>query len=117
MAAGSTHFALRTTLRDGLAVVGVVGELDCATVVQLRTQLSDLAEPGRVILVDLSDTEFMDCSAIHVLAMSSDRQRQLGGELVLDSPRPAVSRVLGWTQFDRTITVIHRTGACTEDRV
>jgi hypothetical protein len=60
----STPFDLKTEVHDGLAVVAVAGELDRATAPRLRAVLSEMAEPGRVILVDLSDTEFMDCAGL-----------------------------------------------------
>ena len=106
IASAPAPFSLRTTVRDGLAVVAVVGELDCATAPELGRVLDGL-DPGRVVLVDLSETEFMDCAGVGVLADSYRRQCQLGGELFLDAPRRAVSRVLQWTQLDRMITVLH----------
>ena len=104
---GQTPFDLTTTERDGLAVVSVVGELDCATAPLLGAVLGGLADPGRVILVDLSDTEFLDCAGVGVLANAYQHLCQLGGALFLDSPRREVSRVLRWTQLDRMITILH----------
>jgi anti-anti-sigma factor len=94
-------------VRDGLAVVAVIGELDIATAPRLADVLGRLADPGRVILVDLSDTKFMDCAGVDVLARSHERQCHLGGELLLDSPAPVVSRVLECTHFDKMITILH----------
>jgi anti-sigma B factor antagonist len=107
MASRPAPFSLRTTVRDGLAVVAVAGELDCATAPRLSTVLDGLAEPGRVILVDLSDTEFMDCAGVGALARSYEHQCQLGGELLLDSPPRAVCRVLERTHLDKMITILH----------
>jgi anti-anti-sigma factor len=100
-----TRFDLKTTVRDGLAVVAVVGELDCATAPRLSKALVDLAEPGRVILVDLSDTEFMDCAGVAPLVAACERQREVGGQVILDAPTRAVSRVIECTQLDKTMTV------------
>jgi anti-sigma B factor antagonist len=107
LASPPTPFTLRTKVRRA-AVVAVLGELDCDTALRLREVLDRLAEPGRVVLVDLADTEFLDCAGIGVLATCHQRQRQLGGELLLDSPRPAVSRVLKLTEVDTMITVLRR---------
>jgi anti-anti-sigma factor len=100
-----TPFDLKTTVHDGLAVVVVVGELDLATAPQLSQALTDLAEPGRVILVDLSDTEFMDCAGLAPLLAACERQRELGGDLFLEAPSGAVSRVIECTQLDKVVTV------------
>jgi anti-sigma B factor antagonist len=99
-------FDLKSSLRDGLAVVAVFGELDCATAPQLSQVLAEMAEPGRVILVDLSDTEFMDCAGSAPLIAACHRQRELGGDLILDAPTGAVSRVIERTELDQVITVV-----------
>jgi anti-sigma B factor antagonist len=100
-----SSFEVKTTEPNGLAVVAVVGELDVATVPQLSQELDGLAEPGRVILVDLSETEFMDCAGIAALVVASEHQRELGGDLILDAPTRAVSRLIECTQIDKLVTV------------
>jgi stage II sporulation protein AA (anti-sigma F factor antagonist) len=100
-----TPFDLKTTVHDGLAVVAVVGELDLATAPRLSEVLAAMAEPGRVILVDLSDTEFMDCAGLAPLLAACEHQRELGGDLFLEAPSGAVSRVLECTHLDKVMTV------------
>jgi stage II sporulation protein AA (anti-sigma F factor antagonist) len=100
-----TPFDLKTTMHDGLAVVVVVGELDLATAPRGSEALTEMAEPGRVILVDLSDTEFMDCAGLAPLLAACEHQRELGGDLFLEAPSGAVSRVLECTQLDKAMTV------------
>jgi anti-anti-sigma factor len=100
-----TPFDLKTAMYDGLAVMAVVGQLDCATAPRLSEALAEMAEPGRVILVDLSGTVFIDCAGLAPLAAACGRQRQLGGDLVLDAPTAAVSRVIECTQLDKVVTV------------
>jgi anti-sigma B factor antagonist len=59
--------------------------------------LDDLTDEPRDVVVDLGPTEFVDCAGIGVLAVAHDRRRQLGGELVLESPSRAASKVLDLT--------------------
>ena len=94
-----TPFDVTATERDDLATVAVMGELDCDTAPRLCQVLASLADPGRVILVDLSQTEFMDCAGIAPLVAAHRRQRELGGDLILDSPGGAVSRVIERTNW------------------
>ena len=108
MNTGRTPFDLTTTERDGLAVVAVVGDLDCATAPGLSQALASLAVLDRVIVVDLSRTEFMDCAGTAPLVDAHTRQQDLGGELILDSPRGEVSKVIELTQLDTFITIIGR---------
>ena len=100
-----TPFDVKADVHDGLAVVSVVGELDIATASRLSHLLTELAEPGRVVLVDLSDTDFMDSTGIAELAIACKHQRELGGDLILDAPNRAVSKVIEISGMDRVMTV------------
>ena len=93
-----TPFDVTATQRDDLTRVAVMGELGNHTAPRLTQVLVSLADPGRVILVDLSQTEFMDCAGIASLVAACRRQRELGGDLILDSPGGAVSRVIERTE-------------------
>ena len=92
-------------MRDGLAIVAVAGELDRATAPEVSKALTSLAERDRVVLVDLSGIEFVDCAGIALLARAWRRQRELGGELVLDVSSEAVSKLIERTKLDREITL------------
>jgi anti-anti-sigma factor len=90
-------FDLKTTECNGLAIVAVRGELDCATAPRLRAALDGLDAVGRIVRIDLSATDFMDCAGVGVLVVSHRRLSHLGGELVLVSPSDPVRRVLELT--------------------
>jgi anti-sigma B factor antagonist len=100
-----TPFDVTANVHDGLAVVSVVGELDLATAPRLSHLLAEVAEPGRVVLVDLSHTDFLDSTGIAELAIACKHQRELGGDLILDAPNKAVSKVIELTALDRVMTV------------
>ena len=59
----------------------------------------------KVVLVDLSDTDFMDSTGIAELAIACKHQRELGGDLILDAPNRAVSKVIEISGLDRVMTV------------
>jgi anti-sigma B factor antagonist len=98
-------FDVKTTVSDGLAMVTVRGDLDCATAPRLRAALEGLYEAGRTVLIDLSATDFMDCAGVGLLVVAHRRLRDLGGDLVLDSPSAPVRRVLELTGSLDVITV------------
>jgi anti-anti-sigma factor len=106
---GRTPFDLTIAEHDGLTVMCIAGELDCATAPLLSEALAHVAEPGRVVLVDMHDTEFVDCAGLAPLVAAYERQRELGGDLILDSPRGEVSRAIALTQLDSFIPVVGRT--------
>jgi anti-sigma B factor antagonist len=86
-------------------VVAVLGELDCATAPRLSEALADLVEPGRVVLVDLSHTEFVDCAGLAPLVVACQHQRERGGDLVLKGPTGEVAKVIKRTELDKVMTV------------
>jgi anti-anti-sigma factor len=90
-------FEVETTERNGLATVTIRGELDCATAPSLRAALEDLDAVARVVRIDLSAADFMDCAGVGVLVVSHRRLSRRGGGLVLDSPSGPVRRVLELT--------------------
>jgi anti-sigma B factor antagonist len=87
----------------GCTVVKLRGELDIASVPELRDQLIvvlDRRTPG-LMVIDLSDLEFIDSSGTAVLVNTQRRARLLGCTLALVAPQPAVSRVLQICGLDR----------------
>ena len=57
-----------TDLGDGVAVVAVAGEADLYTAPELKAALADAIEGGaRCVLVDLSQTTFIDSTTLGVL--------------------------------------------------
>jgi anti-anti-sigma factor len=90
-------FDVTIAATEGIVKVAVLGDLDCASAPRLRRVLDGLTDDPRDVVVNLGSTEFVDCAGIGVLAVAHDRRRQLGGELVLESPSSAASRVLDLT--------------------
>ena len=80
-------------LPSGGQVLGVRGELDLATVSEMEQVLAD-TEQSQVLVVDLSECEFLDSSAVHVLLAAARRAADAGGELALVVPEGGVRRVL-----------------------
>jgi anti-anti-sigma factor len=77
-------------------VVRACGELDLATVPDLRVRLLAAVErhPAGVV-VDLSQVTFADCSALAALVAARNRARELGRPLpVLRGTPPKVARLL-----------------------
>jgi anti-sigma B factor antagonist len=88
-----------TTLR-------VEGELDIATAGRLRREVGALLGTGcRHLVVDLSDTEFMDSSGLGALVWAAHRLHAAGGDLVAVNPSAAVARTLEITGVDRLLAL------------
>jgi len=89
---------------DGVAVVVAVGEFDLATSDRLREALeSAVSEVGPRVVVDLSDTSFLDSSCIGVLVVAGRDAHANGGWVRLLTPHDNVRRVLALTQVDELL--------------
>lgn len=82
-------------------VLEVGGELDLYTAPRLSSQVGELIARGATSLVfDLTETTFIDSSALHVLLDARKRVRAEGGEVVIVCPSPQVRRVFEVTGVD-----------------
>ena len=83
--------------RSGVAVA-LAGELDLATVGEVRRTLEHLRGLGwRDFVVDLQALTFLDSTGVHLLLETYDRALAAGGSLTVVSATPEVHRVLELT--------------------
>ncbi|MFJ9576446.1 STAS domain-containing protein [Streptomyces sp. NPDC101191] len=88
---------------DRTAVLVVEGELDMETADLLGAHLTEQLRQGRRRLVlDLSALDFMDSSGLNVLIRAVQKARDVGGDLYLAAPTPAVRRILEITGVTMT---------------
>lgn len=74
--------------------VSVRGELDLASAAELRAQLEKVAaDHPPVLVVDLTETSFVDSSGLGAIAGGLRAQRQHGGSLEVIGCAPHVQRV------------------------
>ncbi|GGM07156.1 MULTISPECIES: STAS domain-containing protein [Micromonospora] len=98
------RFDVRTRIGDHVVDVWAVGEVDLATVGQLRGAL--WAAPARPVLrLHLSGVRLLSATGVRALVAAHLRIRARGGELVLVDPDPVVSRVLRATGLHRVIPI------------
>jgi len=90
---------------DGVCLVAIRGEFVFFTAPVVRGVFASASSRGQPVLVDLSETEFMDASAVRLLCELSQR---LGGRrrlCVVASPRGVVRRLLGLTDMELQVTL------------
>ena len=87
---------------NGYQIVSVTGELDIATAEQAYSYISEVID-GRPapVTVDLSGLTFCDASGLGVLARAARYARQKGRQLMLDSARPPLLKIMRITGLDR----------------
>jgi anti-sigma B factor antagonist len=92
-----------TAMHGGLdtAWVHVVGELDIATVPELARTLRESQQRARLVVLDLRELSFIDCSGVHAIVNASLRARAAERKLVLVRGCPDVYRLFRLTEsFD-----------------
>jgi anti-sigma B factor antagonist len=96
---------MRALLRNvgRVTVCQVVGNLEFATAADFRSALADLG--ARHLVLDLSGMAFIDSTGVGALLGALRRAREHGGDVVLCSPRPSVSRVLGLVGIGRLVPI------------
>jgi len=89
---------------DGGVVLAPTGRLTVVTAPNLRSAVADrIAAGDRIIVVDLSATDFVDSSGLGALVSCLKSARQAGGDLRIVAPTEQVSMVLKMTNLDRIL--------------
>ena len=102
-----TALELKTSDREGAAVVELTGELDIATAPKLEDEVRRLeAEGGKLIAIDLRGLEFMDSSGLRALLAADTRARERGARLVLVRGDDRIQRVLRITRLDERLEIV-----------
>ena len=81
----------------GAASVQVSGELDVATASRLEATLLAARAHARLVLLDLREVSFMDCSAVHVIVDASRVARPAGARLLVAGTSERVDVVFEMT--------------------
>ena len=87
----------------GHVLVTVAGEVDIATVPQLRERVAALAASGQPLIVDLDRVTFIDAAGLGVLASAASRAAQRGASLHAVCARHHVRWLFAITGLDRQI--------------
>ena len=98
-------FAAEVSNEDGEVVVAVRGEIDIVTAPVLWDTIVDVISDTKRLVVDLSETEFIDSTGLGVLVRALKRLRHHGGDLILRSPKANARKVLHMTSLDRVMTI------------
>lgn len=94
------------SLDGGLPVIALEGEVDVYTAPQLKQQMIVLLEDGaKQIVVNLTNVEYLDSTALGVLIGGLKRMREMDGNMSLICPAPRIRRVFEITGLDRIFDI------------
>jgi anti-sigma B factor antagonist len=102
------EFALsEESLGEGRHVVAVRGEIDLFTAPELKKTLADAIENGASrVVVDLSETTFLDSTALGVLIGAVKRLRGRDGQLVIVNTDANIAKTFEITGLDQIFTIL-----------
>ena len=88
-------------------VLAVRGEIDLFTAPELKQVLAESIEAGRIrIIVDLSETTFLDSTALGVLIGAVKRLRSRHGALALVNVDENIAKTFEITGLDQIFTIL-----------
>jgi len=101
------HFDIATErLGNGVYVIALSGEVDLYTAPEFKQQLVDaVAEGASHVVVDLTDTTFIDSTTLGVLVGGVRRLREADGELSLVCSDRNITKIFEITGLDRVFAI------------
>lgn len=100
------EFSLEDRTEGDWAVLAVRGEVDLATAPEFHDRLIGLVSAGNLrIIVDLSQTEFLDSTGLGALVTALKRIRAHDGQLRLVVAHERILKVFEITSLDRVLEI------------
>lgn len=105
-------FNVETRKAGDVAHLVLTGELDLACVPLLEDELRAVeAESPAVVIIDLTDVQFMDSSGLRSLVMADERARVKERRLAIVPGPPMVKRVFEITKLDQRLDLVETAAA------
>jgi anti-sigma B factor antagonist len=101
------NFDIKTEQVDsGAYVISLAGEVDLYTAPEFKQQLLDvIGQGGKEVIVDFSDTTFIDSTTLGVLVGGVKRLRSNDGQLSLVCSDRNITKIFEITGLDRVFTI------------
>ena len=101
------NFDIKTEqLGEANYVISLAGEVDLYTAPEFKQQLLDvIGQGGRNVVVDFSDTTFIDSTTLGVLVGGVKRLRTNDGQLSLVCSDRNITKIFEITGLDRVFTI------------
>ena len=91
---------------DNRHVIALTGEVDLYTAPELKTQMLELIANGATeVVVDFTNTSFIDSTTLGVLVSGVKRLREKGGTLSIFCSDRNITKIFEITGLDRVFTI------------
>ncbi|MCD6727861.1 MAG: STAS domain-containing protein [Solirubrobacteraceae bacterium] len=110
----ATQFAVNRDRDDADAIdfVAVRGEIDIFTAPDVKRAASEAIEAGATrLVIDLTESTFVDSTALGMIIGLAKRVRPAGGDVVLVNVDADIARTLAITGLDEIFHVVDRRSA------
>ncbi|MXW97182.1 MAG: STAS domain-containing protein [Acidimicrobiaceae bacterium] len=106
---------IRRSEQPPWTVLSVGGDLDVVGAPDMRQAVvTAVAEGSRLLVLDLSELDFVDSFGLGAVVGALKRVRQRGGELALVCPSSRIRRVFEICDLDRILALHHSTDTLSE---
>ena len=101
------NFEIKTEKLDGgVTVIALAGEVDLYTAPEFKEALLEaIGEGAKTVVVDLTDTTFIDSTTLGVLVGGVKRLRSNDGQLSLVCSDRNITKIFEITGLDRVFTI------------
>jgi anti-sigma B factor antagonist len=101
------NFDIKTEhVADDTYVISLAGEVDLYTAPEFKQQLLEvIGQGGKEVIVDFSDTTFIDSTTLGVLVGGVKRLRTNDGQLALVCSDRNITKIFEITGLDRVFTI------------
>lgn len=85
------------------------GEIDHHSATSIRTAIDSeiYAKKPRGLIMDMSAVNFMDSSGLGLIMGRYSVMNELGGEVIVSDPNPAIERIMTLAGMERVIKIQH----------
>jgi anti-sigma B factor antagonist len=93
-------------VQNGVHVIALTGEVDLYTAPEFKQELlKTIAAGAKQVVVDFTDTTFIDSTTLGVLVGGVKRLRPAGGQLSLVCSDRNITKIFEITGLDRVFTI------------
>ena len=90
---------------DGFVCIAISERFDFSLHQHFRQAYEGSKAQGTKFRIDLSQTTYMDSSALGMILLLKDHVENIKGEVVISRPNDSVKKILEIAQFNRLLTI------------
>ena len=99
--------AIKTFVSDNdkHITISIEDRFDFSVHQQFRDAYNQCLNKGTLFTLDLSNTSYMDSSALGMILLLKDHAENVAGKVVISKPNADVNKILEIAQFHRLLTI------------